>query len=272
MRTPLVAAVIGAFLASDAPVVVAQAPVVNAVIEHRSVTQPLTQEIDRVAQRGVIAWVGYRIPLLKVSSAAPRSSGMCCGRCRLEPPTDLVVLARVEGKRLVGVRSLTVDCDIDADGVPLVWFDNVSAEQSVVWLKALATSAPDAADAGGRMKDAALTALALHADPAAAKSLVAIARTGNAPTQRGRALFWLAQRAASVAVPAITAAIDSDPDTAVKRQAVFALSQMPKDEGIPRLIELARSHRNPEVRRQAMFWLGQSKDARAVEFFAEILK
>ena len=72
-------------------------------------------------------------------------------------------------------------------------------------------------------------------------------------------------------MPAITAAIDNDPDTAVKRQAVFALSQMPKDQGIPRLIELARSHSNPVVRKQAMFWLGQSKDQRAVDFFAEIL-
>jgi HEAT repeat protein len=53
---------------------------------------------------------------------------------------------------------------------------------------------------------------------------------------------------------------------------VFALSQLPKDEGVPLLIKVARTNSNPAVRKQAMFWLAQSKDPRAVEFFAEILK
>ncbi len=71
---------------------------------------------------------------------------------------------------------------------------------------------------------------------------------------------------------AITERIEQDPDTEVKKRAVFALSQMPKDEGVPLLINVARTNTNPAVRKQAMFWLGQSKDPRAVEFFAEILK
>lgn len=70
----------------------------------------------------------------------------------------------------------------------------------------------------------------------------------------------------------ITAAIDNDPDTEVKRRAVFALSQLPRDEGVPLLIGVARNNTNSAVRKQAMFWLGQSKDPRAIEFFAEILK
>jgi hypothetical protein len=41
---------------------------------------------------------------------------------------------------------------------------------------------------------------------------------------------------------------------------------------VPLLIEVARKNTNPVVRKQAIFWLGQSKDPRAVEFFAEILK
>ena len=53
---------------------------------------------------------------------------------------------------------------------------------------------------------------------------------------------------------------------------MFALSQLPAGEGVPKLIEVARTHANPAVRKQAMFWLGQSKDARAISFFEEILK
>jgi HEAT repeat protein len=58
----------------------------------------------------------------------------------------------------------------------------------------------------------------------------------------------------------------------VKKKAVFALSQLPKDEGVPLLIKVARTNTNPEVRKQAMFWLGQSKDSRAVDFFADVLR
>jgi hypothetical protein len=38
------------------------------------------------------------------------------------------------------------------------------------------------------------------------------------------------------------------------------------------LIELAKTHRDPAVRKKAMTWLGQSKDPRALDFFASVLK
>lgn len=53
---------------------------------------------------------------------------------------------------------------------------------------------------------------------------------------------------------------------------MFALSQLPKEEGVPLLITVARTNTNPEVRKQAMFWLGQSRDSRAIEFFADVLR
>lgn len=246
----------------------AQAPVVNAVVEHRAVANGLAREIQAIAQQGRTVWVGYRVPIVPSRGDGLRTSQTCCGRCRLEPPTDLVMLLNVDRSGVVDLRPEAVDCDIDASGVPLVWLDAVRPEDSVSWLAGIAT---DASARTNRLSDRALTALALHASAAASPVLVDIARTGSTAQLKGRALFWLAQRAVEEAVPTITSAIDTDPDTDVKKQAVFALSRMPKDEGVPRLIDLARSHRNPEVRRQAFFWLGQSKDPRAVEFFASIL-
>jgi HEAT repeat protein len=70
----------------------------------------------------------------------------------------------------------------------------------------------------------------------------------------------------------ITEAIANDPDTDVKKRAVFALSQLPHGEGVPLLIDVARKNPNPVVKKQAIFWLGQSKDPRAIDFFAQILK
>lgn len=246
----------------------AQAPVVNAVVEHRAVANGLAREIQAIAQQGRTVWVGYRVPIVRSRGDRLNSTQTCCGRCRLEPATDLVMLVNVDRSGVIEIRSEAVDCDIDASGAPLIWLDTVKPEDSVSWLAGLAR---DTSTRPNRFSDRALTALALHASAAASPVLVDFARNGATAQLKGRALFWLAQRAVEEAVPTIAAALD-DPDTEVKKQAVFALSQLPKDEGVPRLIELAKSHRNPEVRRQAFFWLGQSKDQRAVDYFASILK
>jgi hypothetical protein len=260
--------VIGSVIVAITSPAAGQAPVINAVVEHRSVaTGGLAREVQAVAQRGGTAWIGYRVDILRGRGTRLDSSSTCCGRCRLQPPTDLVVLARVESRSIVELRPVAADCDIDAGGAPLVWFDNVRGDESVTWLTGVARDSA----MSRRVSESALTALALHADRSASDTLVTVARGAETSALKGKALFWLAQRAADQALPTISAAIDNDPDTAVKKQAVFALSQMPKDESIPRLIDLARNHSNTEVRRQAMFWLGQSKDPRAVDFFAGIL-
>jgi HEAT repeat protein len=103
-------------------------------------------------------------------------------------------------------------------------------------------------------------------------ALIQIARTHVDAATRGEAIFWLGQKAGTKASAAITERIDQDPDTEVKKKAVFALSQLPKDQGVPLLIKVARTNTNSAVRKQAVFWLGQSRDPRAIDFFAEVLK
>jgi len=256
-----------AILAAVLSLGAAQAPVINAVVEHRAVANGLAREIQAIAQQGRTVWVGYRVPIVRSRGEGLTSTGTCCGRCRLSPPTDLVMLVRVDRTGVLEIRPEAVDCDIDASGAPLVWLDTVSPDDSVNWLAAVVR---DTSGRTNRFSERALTALALHASSAASPVLVDVARNGTTAQLKGRALFWLGQRAVEEAIPTITAALD-DPDTDVKKQAVFALSQLPRDEGVPRLIDVARTHRNAEVRRQAFFWLGQSKDQRAVDFFAAVL-
>jgi hypothetical protein len=256
-------------MAATAVPAAAQAPVVNANVERQPAPPSIARAVQAVAERGRAAWVGYRVPMIRRADTALRPAETCCGRCRLEPPTELVVLARVEARRLVELRPISVDCDVDAAGAALVWFDGVNPDDSVRWLESLAAGA--SGRAATRLADAALAALGRHATPAAAPVLVRFAREGASAHLRGQALVWLGQRAAAQAVPAITAAIEQDPETEVKRRAVYALFQMPRDEGIPRLIELARSHSNLVVRRQAFLYLGQSNDPRALAFFSDIL-
>ena len=244
----------------------AQSPVVNAVVERRTPSADFGRDVQSVAGRPAASWIGYRVPIQRRRELSIQTGDSCCGRCRLAPPTDLVVLARVQGGAVAEVRPLAVDCDMDAGGMPLVWFDGVNPDASVAWLSTLVTTQTDLTR---RLSENALAAIAQHTGSAAAKALVQFAQTGTTQ-MRGRALSWLAQRAANEALPAIDAAL-KDPELEVKKLAVNALSRFPNQEGVPKLIEVARAHSNTEVRRQAMLRLGDSKDPRAVEFFAQIL-
>jgi HEAT repeat protein len=164
------------------------------------------------------------------------------------------------------IRTVSDDCPLDAGGRIVHWLSGVRPTDSVALLATFLEAAEPR-----RLTDAALAALAMHAEPAALERLAAASRSGATGAIRGQALFWLAQRAGDKTGGVITDAIARDPDTEVKRRAVFALSQLPADQGVPLLIQVARTQANPVVRRQAIFWLGQSKDARALAFIEEIL-
>jgi HEAT repeat protein len=127
-------------------------------------------------------------------------------------------------------------------------------------------------DVSTEVRKKAVFGISQSPEAPALQLLIDAARSHDVAAVRGEAIFWLAQKAGQKAAAAITERIEQDPDTDVKKRAVFALSQLPKDEGVPLLIRVARTHSNPAVRKQAMFWLGQSQDARALEFFAEVLK
>jgi hypothetical protein len=146
----------------------AQAPIVNAKVETRTLTRGLAAEIAAVADRGTAAWIGYRVPMTikRETGEGPRSTGWCCSRCRLEPPTHLLVMIRVEAKAVTEVRPIAIDCDVDASGMPLVWLDKVDPEESVAWLGRYAMSTTtDRADK--RLKDAAVRAITMHETPGA---------------------------------------------------------------------------------------------------------
>jgi hypothetical protein len=176
----------------------------------------------------------------------------------LEGSSEIAVLYRVVRGEIEKINVFSIQCELDAGGLPFIWLTGVSAGESADFLKAA-------------VPKGALVALAMQGGREAETALIALARESQTGHRRGEALFWLAQRAGDKAVGAISQAIEDDPDTGVKKQAVFALSQLPKDEGVPKLIEVARSNRNPAVRKQAFFWLGESDDPRAFKVLEETL-
>ena len=302
---------------------VQQPHVQNARMETRAVVGGLDATLRAIVNaQSSPAWVGYTVPIL------PGDRQMCCWNnsvrgCFLEPgsndrtvvvatnqtiklegPTELVVLYRLENRQVGKVRSFSPECDLDAGGLPFIWLTGVNAAESVKLLEGIARDSAGAVREQNRRADSAISAIAMHSDPAAEQALedllaasqpdelrrravvglaqrnnpqalnvlVGVAHNDKSPHVRGQALFWLAQRAGQkVAEAAINDAIANDPETEVKKKAVFALTQMPSGEGVPLLIQVARTNRNAEVRKQAMFWLGQSKDERALAFIEEVL-
>ena len=263
-----------------------------------------------VASQSDIAWIGYSVPVddrdrtmccFTSSDGTTYISGtssgniQCCGACRIEPAADtasavkqappkpaspptsvplegserVVILYRIAERRVERIRMFSEDCELDAGGRTVHWLQDVRPSESIALLESLI--GPDT-ERKNRVSNAAMSAIAVHGEPASATVLERLARTHASTSIRGEAIFWLAQKAGRKAVPTITEAIEKDPETEVKKRAVFALSQLPKSEGVPLLIDVAKKNSNPAVRKQAIFWLGQSKDPRALEFFAEILK
>jgi hypothetical protein len=123
------------------------------------------------------------------------------------------------------------------------------------------------------VRDRVVLALSESKDPEAMPLVINAARNDKDAHVRGQALMWLAQRAAAqVSREAIQNAIATDPEFSVKERAINALNQMPNGEGIPTLIDVAKSSKDPNLRKRAMQQLGQSRDPRALDFFAQLLK
>jgi len=232
--------------------------VVNAKVETRAFSGDLSSEMKSAAP----AWFGYSIKVKR------GDHDTCHTRAAqpvpLEGTDTIALLFRVENNQVQKVRIFSLECSLDAGGLPFTWIAGVPAAQSIDLLRRLIHQ-------NANVSNEAILSLSMHDDPAATDALIQLAKADPSPHIRQQALFWLSQKAGSRAIATITDAILNDPDTNVKKRAVFALAQLPKDEGVPKLIEIARTQRNPEVRKQAFFWLGQSRDPRALAFFEEVL-
>ncbi len=281
-------------------VLLQQPRILNGRLDTQAAGTNLAAAVQRIAAAQTEpAWIGYSVP-----TQSDPNRRLCCGgdtwvsdgvvitngrlaTCGLEPgdravrtndgqpapnqgpihlegPDTMAVLVRIEDKAVQRVRIFSPDCELDAGGRAIHWLDGVSPRDSAAFLSSIVSS-------NDKARSGALAALALHHDDLAVPELLRLARQDASTKVRGDALFWLGQTAGRKVAAEITAAIENDPDTDVKKRAVFALSQLPKDEGVPLLINVAKTNQNPAVRKQAMFWLGQSRDPRALDFFAQIL-
>jgi hypothetical protein len=148
------------------------------------------------------------------------------------------------------------------------WLGNSRGAHGVNVLKQML-----ATDPSQKVREQVIFALSQSKDPGGIAIVMDAAKNDKSPGVRSKALFWLAQKAANKqAQDVIQGAVANDPERSVKEQAVFALKQLPEAQGVPLLINVAKSNPDPAVRKKAIFWLGQSRDPRALDFFAQVLK
>jgi hypothetical protein len=258
--------------------------------------QGLDQKI-RAAATATVTWVGYRAPMV----AGPRQ--MCCydnvtngtvmsgGSCRLESgsgvsmntgdsisqrgervmlesATEFIVLTRIEAGRVSRIRTFTPDCNLDSGGMPVVWLQNVTPDDSVAWLTALVLASPDTGEGRDRVGKTAMTAIALHNAPAADRALESFVAPARPDWLRSDTAFWLGSTRGEPGVRLLTRMLAQDPSDKVREKVTFGLSVSKVPAALTTLIATARDDRSTRVRSQALFWLAQKAGKEAMATIA----
>lgn len=239
---------------------------VNARLESQPAGASLESEFKKtLSSRPEPAWVGYDAPIISGHSLGCEyvvpSGGAAAGVIHLEPPGRMVILIRVEGGSVKRVRTVSPDCEIDAGGLPVRWFTNVSPAESVALLMGTIGEAEG---------ESAVNAIGLHSDPAAGEALERLAGAGRPETVRARAAFWLAASGAPGRLERLRRALPTLPEAAVSL-AISGLAANPAPEATDLLTGLARSSTSSTLRKRAINALARSRDPRAVAFLLEVL-
>jgi HEAT repeat protein len=284
--------IIGVVTAS--PLATAQSPdapqVENARLEKKALAVPLATEVKGWAAKAEQPqWLGYAVPQMG------RERAMCCGdydgswrngcgHCRLEErgngtnmtsneeagatkleaPRSIAILFRAENKRVMKIRLVSMECSLDAGGLPLVWLSEVKPSDSVALLESFVQGSDFDARDEEHVSHAALTAIALHAHAAADGALESFTRTSQPESLRKQTAFWLGAAREKAGFMVLEKMAKNDPSPEVRAQVTFALSVSHEQGAVEEMIRMAHDDQNSHVRGQALFWLAQKAGQKAV--------
>ncbi len=183
----------------------------NAQVQSQPVTS-LARDVAAVAAQATDPsapiWVAWQVPMIDgerslccyyVNDDAPNGVRGCrmepadpdstrtspqfpapTGPVQLEGGTQVTMYVRLVSRRIERLRALSDDCPVDAGGRAVRWLTGVSGADSVAWLKSVALDDTMEADVRSRVATAAVRAVALHRDPGAVATLIAIAEAAPA--------------------------------------------------------------------------------------------
>jgi hypothetical protein len=273
---------------SSSPALVADAPrVENAKLQTRAVGASLEATFRELAGRAdQPEWVGYTVDRVAGEHSVCCNSNWNdgnCGTCRLEKENgqmtggtradgnvwlegsrQLVVLYRLESKRVVKIRVASEDCTLDAGGLAFVWLTGVKAPESVALLSTYLRSV-DFEDHGDHgIGNGALTAIALHADSSADQALESFLKPDQREGLRRQAAFWMGAARGKAGLAALQHMARTDPSSDVRAHVAFALSVSHEAGAVDEMIRMAHDDTSSHVRGQALFWLAQKAGKKAV--------
>ena len=277
-----------------------QAPsaIVNAHLTTRSGAGDLYRAFQSIVSgQQQPAWIGYRVPATpgehhscdymngmptrSYLEGRPRTEDRTEGakRVELESSRPLLVLYRVNQAKVHKVRIFSEDCEIDAGGLPVFWLTDVNPDQSVSLLAGFVRSAPEPEARRSRnadtelSPDGAMTALALHATPAATRALTEFVGTKQPLNIRKRAAFWLGAARGREGFEVLRRMADATgDDAAFRKELVFPVSISHEPEAVDILLRMAKNDSSHEVRQQALFWVGQKAGAKAASFLSDVVR
>src|SRR5258708_34660530 len=262
----------------------------NARVEKKALAGPLAAEMKAWATKAEQPqWLGYAVPQMG------RERTMCCGdydgswrngcgHCRLEDrgdgtnmttkeeagtakleaPRSIAVLFRADNKHVTKIRVVSLDCSLDAGGLPFVWLSGVKPGESVELLETFVQGTDLDAHDDNHTSHSALTAIALHADPAADRALESFTRASEPESLRKQTAFWLGAAREKTGLAVLQKMAKSDPSSEVRAQVAFALSVSHEQGAVEEMIRMAHDDQSAHVRGQALFWLGRKAGQKAL--------
>ena len=265
--------------------------VLNAKIETRAVSGSLAEMLRGIeTQADKPEWVGYSVA--EVSGDRTMCCGNFndsyngCGTCRLEKENNvissnsqkdarsgtiqlegsrqLVVLFRLENKQVMRIRQASENCTLDAGGLPFVWITGVKPAESVAVLADFVHKATFEGHGDHEIGQGALSAIALHADPAADRAFESFVAPDQPEQLRKHASFWLGASRGKSGELLLQKMAKSDPSPEVRSQVAFALSVSHEPEALNEMIRMAKDDESTHVRGQALFWLAQKAGQKAM--------
>ena len=261
---------------------------VNTRIELRSAGADLGVTMrEIVATADSPMWIGYEI------AGVPGEHGDCCGDykegpdgqsndvwhlekergssagsprnkdIKLEAGKELWILYRADKRHIERIRTIPNQCRLDAGGLRIIWLKDVKGEESAAFLGEFVQGREISGRGENRIAEQALTAIALHASPAADKALENYSSPGQPEGLRKRASFWMGATRGAAGLAQLEKMARTDPSADVRAQVSFALFVTKEAGATDEMIRMAREDGSPHVRSQALFWLAQKAGAKA---------
>jgi HEAT repeat protein len=265
----------------------AQENFVNATVRTHLAAKGLERVFEKlVSEQTEPAWIAYSVPAID-------GVRICCNTytnrnvptilqqrpCNLEGSNQnmdfdvnseekgssefVLVLYRVQDKKVGRIRVFSGDCMLDAGGLTLHWLAEVKAAESIKLLTGFVPHNDESFREERKRSEGAISAIAVHRDAEADRVLERFSNPKQPEYVRRNTSFWLGNARGKRGYDVLRNVLREDPSEKVREQAVFALSLSKVPEAVKTMIEIAGKDESPKVRANAVFWLAQKAGKQA---------